>query len=173
MNNNKKLLLALSVGIFSILSGCQNLSPEPEPREPIHPQHFVVTGIDHKTERQIAQAAESISDSLLKLAAIQQAATPPVKGHKLPPTVIPGLMRLGTIEWSGPIGPLVERIAMASSFKYSALGHAPAIPVLVNISAKNQPLASILRNAAYQAGKKAMVSINSDERTIELRYAVL
>lgn len=125
---------------------------------------------DHATVK-LAEAADSISNSLLELAQIQAAATPPAKGNKLPNPATYDMQEQASVDWSGPIAPIVKKIALATNYKVRILGKAPAIPVLVSISAKNAPLADILRDIAFQAGKKARIVVYPKSRVIELRYA--
>ncbi|MCL5261667.1 MAG: DotD/TraH family lipoprotein, partial [Gammaproteobacteria bacterium] len=78
--------------------------------------------------------------------------------------------KIASIDWSGPVGPLVKKIATASNYKLRVLGTPPAIPILVSISAKDTPLADILRDATFQCGNKANIVVYPASRTIELRY---
>lgn len=118
----------------------------------------------------LAEAATSVSNSLKKLARIQAAATPPVKGKHLPDPNTSGMTGIASIDWAGPIGPLVTKIAQASKYKVRVLGKTPAIPIIVSVNAKNTPLASILRDVDYQAGKRAHIVVYPHKRVIELRY---
>lgn len=120
---------------------------------------------------QLAEAANSVSNSLLELAKIQAAATPAAKGKKLPDPSLYRMNTLASVDWSGPIEPLIKHIAEASNFKTRVLGNAPAIPIIISISAKNTPLANIVRDVDFQAGTKADVYVYPSAKTIELRYA--
>jgi defect-in-organelle-trafficking protein DotD len=51
------------------------------------------------------------------------------------------------------------------------MGNAPAIPVLINLTVRDQSIAQILRMIDYQAGQKANIKIYPNRKTIELRYA--
>lgn len=119
----------------------------------------------------LAEAADSISNSLLDLARIQAVATPPAKGKSLPNPATYGMQSRASVDWAGPVAPIVEKIATASNYKVRILGKAPAIPVLISLSAKNAPLADILRDVDFQAGKKANIVVYPKSRVIELRYA--
>ena len=61
----------------------------------------------------LAEAAEAVSDSLSELARIQAVATPPVR-DTLPQTSGFGLQNRVSLDWSGPIGPLLEQMAKAN-----------------------------------------------------------
>ena len=126
--------------------------------------------VDDKAAVQIAEAAQSVSHSLQDLARIQEAATPPAKGKTLPDPATFGMTEFASVDWAGPIEPLVNKIASASQFKVKVLGKRPAIPVLINISAKNAALADILRDVDFQAGKKADIKVYAARKILELRY---
>lgn len=120
----------------------------------------------------LVEAASSVSYSLNQLAQIEAAATPPgATGKPLPDSESYALQARASVDWSGPIESLLERIAKISGFHLRVLGKAPAIPVLVSISAQDTPLTQILRDAALQAGTKADVLVYSNTGIIELRYA--
>lgn len=121
-------------------------------------------------ETKLANAADSISNSLQELAEIERATHPQAK---LPSPIEPDLIGMGqlaSLDWTGPIGPLVKKIAEASNYKLHVLGTPPAIPILVSISAKDIPLGDILRDAGFQCGNKANIVVYPASKIIELRY---
>ncbi len=119
----------------------------------------------------LAQASSTISDSLTASEEIQRATTPPLSMKSLPDADAYNMDALATIDWSGPIGPIVEKIAQASHYTLRVFGREPALPVLISINEKNAPLGYILRDIDYQAGSKANLVVFPDKKTIELRYA--
>jgi len=123
-----------------------------------------------KATIKLAEAASSATHSLSELEAIEKTRTPKYRKH-LPNPTTPGMTDMVSIDWSGPIRPLLEHIAKASHYKFHVLGRGPAIPVIVSMLAKNVPLSDVLRDADYQAGRKAFVFVSPSRRTIELRYA--
>ncbi|PJD95098.1 MAG: hypothetical protein CK426_07255 [Legionella sp.] len=119
----------------------------------------------------LAEAAVSVSDSMLEMAKIEKVITPPGKDNTL---TIPNAYNLqvrASVDWSGPIEELTERIAKAAHYKMRVLGTQPAIPVLISLSIKDDSLAEILRNIDYQAGKKADIHVYPNSQIVELRYA--
>lgn len=144
--------------ILCSLSGCCTLRQLPQSIDPQDPATV-----------QLAEAASSISQSLTQLSAIQQINTPTPQVC-LPITCACEMTNLVSVDWAGPIGPLVDRIGLMSHFRVRKLGNPPAIPVIVSINARNTPLADVLRDLAFQAGTKAHVIVYSDRRIIELRY---
>ena len=119
----------------------------------------------------LAEAANSVSDSMLKMARIEKTVSPPNTGnvHAIPNA--PSLQTRASVDWSGPIGELTDRIAKAAHYKLRVLGESPAVPVLISLDVNNETLASILRNIDYQAGKKASIHVYPKLKVIELRYA--
>lgn len=123
----------------------------------------------------LVEAANSISDSMLEMTKTEKALTPPNRDNTLNIPNAPGLQRTVTVDWSGPIAELTNKIAKASNYRLRILGQEPAIPILVTVSSrdKGQSLADILRNIDYQAGNKASIHVYPFQKIIELRYANL
>jgi len=122
-------------------------------------------------EVKLSEAAASVSRSLIALAEIQQTVTPPSKKIQSLDASIYGMGNLVSINWSGPIEPLVEQIAKSTGYRIRVFGKSPAIPVMVALNEQNRPVGEILTNAGYQAGKQADIIVFPQSRIIELRYA--
>lgn len=121
-------------------------------------------------EIKLAESAVSISRSLDNLAEIEKAAHPCIH---IPPPIDGGRIGLGcpaSVDWVGPVEPLVRRIAEANRYCVRVLGKTPAIPVIVAINAKNISFSDILRNIGLQIHKKACLAVYPNSRVIELRY---
>jgi defect in organelle trafficking protein DotD len=124
-----------------------------------------------RAEVKLANSSESISRSLQELAAIERAVHPAAKiPNPLNPEMI-GMAQIASIDWNGPIGPLVNKIASISKYKVRVLGNLPAIPIIVSITARNTLLADILRDANFQCNGRANIAVYVSNRIIELRYA--
>ncbi len=124
---------------------------------------------DVNAQAQIAQAASSVDASLQKLSAMEMASQPKLKLPDTNPNQM-GMEQLASIDWNGPVQPVVEKIAAASHYRLRILGQAPAIPALVVVNAQDQPLGDLLRNITYQVATKARIKVYSSYRVIELRY---
>ncbi len=150
--------------IFAVLlAGCatqQETAVTPTPRGVIDP-----------AEAKLAEAASAVSKSIQSLAEIQEATTPPPKNYRPPDPASYGMANLVSVDWSGPIEPLIQQIANSTGYKVQRLGKAPAIPIMISIYEKNTPIGNILRDAGYQAGDRADVVLFPAQRIIELRYA--
>lgn len=121
-------------------------------------------------ENQLLYAAQSIEQSLTTLAAAQKAESPPILNTA--PLITPEGGMGGTIDidWTGPLGPLVDKIARLTEYRVKFLGNEPAIPILVTITGKRTIIAEVLQNASLQAGRRAQILVYPSNRVIEVRY---
>lgn len=119
----------------------------------------------------LAEAASSVSDSMLAMARVEKFISPPLKDNTLAIPNAYNLQARASIDWSGPIEEVTARIAKAGHFRLRVLGKEPAVPVLVDLDIKDESLAEILRNIDYQAGKKAYIHVYPNSQVVELRYA--
>jgi defect in organelle trafficking protein DotD len=147
------------VTLFSLLL-CACAAPKP-------PQGYDLT----KSQTSLAEASYSVSRSIVDLAETAQAAHPLPDLAPPPSPATYGMGGLTTVDWSGPVEPLVRQIARAANYRVSILGTPPAIPVIVTIYTKNAMLGDILRDVGYQCGRRASVVVYPGSRVIELRYA--
>lgn len=156
MTRSKPIFLFCLLGLF--LSGCVSPHIPPAPTR------------GNAAEVQLAEAANSVNQSLITLESIRKAEHPQFR-KKLPSPESFHMPQLASIDWTGPIGPIVKRIAKASDFKLRVLGNPPSIPVMIIIHARNLTLGEILQNIDFQAGTKADIQVHAKQRVIELRYA--
>ncbi len=141
-----------SVGCADI-PGLHDTSPPPDP-----------------AEAKLAEAATSISHSLVNIAEIQQAATPPRKDFEPPDPASYGMSDLVSVDWSGPVEQLVMQIANSTGYRLRVMGNKPSIPTIVTIAARNKQVGDILRDVSYQARKKNDIVVFPKSKVIELRY---
>ncbi len=121
-------------------------------------------------ESQLLATAQSIEESLGILAAAEKAENPPILNTAPLTTPEGGMGGKVDIEWTGPIGPLIDRVAELTNYRVKTLGQEPAIPILVSISMKKAVIADILQNASLQVGKRAYILVFPESRLIEVRY---
>lgn len=150
-------LLLLSM---MVLAGCAGTLKKPPVNEPSDDANI-----------QLAEAASSISNSMLEMAQIDKVTAPRHRNNHLEIPTTYNLQTRASIDWSGPIEELTGRIAKAAKYRLRILGKEPAVPVLISLSAKDESLVEILRNIDYQAGKKATIHVYPRNQVIELRYA--
>jgi len=165
-----KLLVILSLA--AVLTSCAsssqkhvklNLRYMTEDSAPVY-------STNKNAQNQIAEAATSVSSSLQELSAIELAKNPDTKLTTAPDPGLSGLTQIASISWNGPVEPIVRKIASAGHYRVNVLGKAPELPVLVNVRAQNETLATILRNVTYQAAPKASIKVYPGPKIIELRY---
>ncbi len=124
-----------------------------------------------KAESSLAEASYSTSRSLADLAETAQAAHPLPNIAPPPSPASYGMGGLTTIDWSGPVEPLLRQISVAANYRLRVLGTSPAIPVLVTVYQRNVMLGDVLRDVGYQCGRRAAVIVYPESNVIELRYA--
>lgn len=138
------------------LSACA--SPPPEPQF-------------NNSDLSLAEASYSVSRSLSSLSETAQAAHPLPKLDPPPSPASYGMGGLTSVDWSGPVEPLVRQIAKLTGYRVRVLGTVPAIPIIVTVYDKNMMIADILRDVGYQCGRRASIIVFPESRVIEIRYA--
>ncbi len=119
----------------------------------------------------LAEAASSISDSMLEMAKVEKVVTPRHRNNHLTIPSTYNLQTRASIDWSGPIEELTKRIAHAAHYRLHVFGKEPAVPVLISLTTKDESLVEILRDIDYQAGNKANIHVYPNHQVVELRYA--
>lgn len=119
----------------------------------------------------LAEAADSVSDSMLRMARVEKIVTPPNVDNILTIPSAYNLQARASVDWAGPIAELTSRVAKAAHYRIRVLGKEPAVPVLISLNIQDESLAEILRDIDYQAGKRAYIHVYPNSQVIELRYA--
>lgn len=154
---NKFIMLTIT---SLLLTGCHGVFKKPPVNDPSDDANI-----------KLAQAASSVSDSMLEMERVIKVITPPDKDNILTIPNAYNLQARASVDWSGPIEELTSRIAKAAHFRFRVLGKEPAVPVLIGLNMKDESLAEILRDIDYQAGKKATIHVYPNSQVVELRYA--
>src|ERR1043166_3058284 len=141
----KTIFLKTSLAMIVLLTAC---GP---------PKHVATLSQDDLASIKLAESADAVSRTLIDLARIEEVATPPAKGAELPNPNTWGMREVASLDWSGPIEPAIKQIAESSHYHVRVLGHEPAVPIIVTIVARDVPLGTLLRDVAFQAGKRAKV----------------
>lgn len=118
----------------------------------------------------LVDAAERTSTALDRLSIVESTRTPVDDPGPIvnPP---PGLDTYLAVSWVGPIAPLVAKLADAAGYQFRVVGRPPAVALVVDVSTDGAQILEVLRNVGHQAGARAHVAINPDQRIIEVRYA--
>lgn len=165
--NTWKLLLLF---LFFVLTGCSDKKIVDLNLKYVTAESTPVAKTDEQAQAQIAEAATAVGQSLQELSAVQMTVHPPKQFSKpFDPRVI-GMGKLASISWTGPVQPLLKQIAKATNYNLSVIGRKPSLPVLVSLNINNQPIATILRDVAYQIVMKANIAVYPKTHIIELRY---
>ncbi len=120
----------------------------------------------------LAQAADKASKSLDSIANIEQQknpAVPPVTDDYA--NASPSMMQPVSLRWSGPIEQVSRTLAERAGMRFRVKGRQPAVPLVVNIDAYQQPIMHVLRDIGLQAGTRADLAIDTNEGVVEVRYA--
>src|SRR5579871_3854389 len=98
-------------------------------------------------EQELVAAAKTIENSLALLARTQEENNVPLLNTA--PLITPegGMGGTADVDWTGPIEPLVRKLADMTDYKVKVLGSAPGIPIIVSISQNNAVIADILKNS--------------------------
>lgn len=150
--------IALIISLVSLLSACATV------QKPTHSNNTA-------TNASLTEAASSVSRSLVQLAEIQESAHPITQLSQGPSPASYGMGADVSIDWSGPIEPLIKQIAMVTHYRVRILGSLPSVPIVITLSESNVPIADALRDAAYQCGKRANIVVYPETKVIEIRYA--
>jgi len=145
--------------VFPLILACQVSSP---------PASDPITTID--PDLQLVSVAESVERSLRTLAEAQEEQMNNAINTAPLVTKEGGMGGRIDIDWTGPIGPLVQRIADMSQYHVKVFGPEPEVPVVISVSGKKRVIADVLKDAGLQAGKRAQVIVFPTSRVIELRY---
>ncbi len=150
------------IGVALLLSGCTS----PQPALPSNG----INNPNQAAQIKLAEAAASVSQSLNQLAALEKAVHPAARIPAPPDPASIGMAKLASVNWTGPVEPLIRKIAAATHYRVRVIGKRPAIPALVSVNAQNTPIADILRDASFQVEKKADIVLYPRTRVIEIRY---
>ncbi len=151
--------LPLIVSSALILAACAINPPNPQ----------LVAEPDNVTLR-LAQAADRAANALDQLAAIEQTRTP----TDLPPLAAsapPELRRSVTVNWIGPIEPLVRQLADRASYELKLTGNAPETAIISSVNVRNAPVIEVLRDVGLQLGSRAALKVDANLKIVELSYA--
>jgi defect-in-organelle-trafficking protein DotD len=118
----------------------------------------------------LAEAADKASSALQALAAVEssRAQQPAISAVENAPRE---LMRAMTVNWVGPVEPILKSLADRAGYKFQGFGVRPPNAVVVSVDAENQPIIEIMRGIGLQVGNRANVKVNAKTQSVELHYA--
>lgn len=159
------------MAVLCLVAGCTSAKKKAAQRQ----ENFILVksvkqqNLDFQvlTERKLTEVADSVDRSLAELAAIERTRTPSnkklvaIKNARLNSQTV-------TIDWNGPVAPLLKKIAKLTGCRFKLLGKEPSIPVLVAVSGRDLPADDLLRSIDLQCGNRAKIVVRGS--VIELRY---
>ena len=150
-------LLALS------LTGCVAWLPEP-------PAIRLPPPVPDAAEMRLVEAAERAGRAL---ASLSRVLPPPDPAAAMPPldAVPDALRRPVTIDWSGPLETLAAGLARRAGYRFLVAGPPPARPLIVSVTAENEPLIAVLRDAGLRAGALATLGVDASRQAVVLDWA--
>jgi defect-in-organelle-trafficking protein DotD len=155
-------LLAVVLLAPALLAGCSRF-----PWETGSPHPVVAT--PDSVEVKLADAADKAAAALQSLSAVEQVRTPaPIAPVTPEPT--DGLENRMSVDWTGPVEPLLSRLAARAGYTFRQLGWAPAVPLVVQVDTKNRPIYETLRDVGLQIGSRGSLVVDADRQTVELNY---
>lgn len=123
-----------------------------------------------KVHLMLAEAADRSTTALEALAAVEQARSPGIAVEPIS-NVPTELARAITVNWVGPVEPIVKTLADRASYGFMAIGEQPPVPVVVSVNVENRPVIDVLRSIGLQLGQRADVRVDAVRRMIEIHYA--
>jgi defect-in-organelle-trafficking protein DotD len=156
---NKKLSVLSAIFVSCMLSSCaaykvdQQLVAEPDP-----------------VALRLAAAVDKASSALQTLASVEQARNPSVTVQTAP-YATRELRRTVSVEWVGPIEPLMQKLTDRAGYKMLVNGDKPPVPVVISVQSVEKSVVEVLRDVGLQAGQRADVIVDPERRVVELNYA--
>lgn len=118
----------------------------------------------------LASAVDRASAALQTLASVEQARNPSVAVQAVPHAP-QELRRIVSVDWVGPIEPMVRSLADRAGYQTQINGDKPPVPVVVSVQAREKSVVEVLRDLGLQAGRRADIVVDPDRRMVELNYA--
>jgi defect-in-organelle-trafficking protein DotD len=118
----------------------------------------------------LAAAVDKATAALQTLASVEQARNPSAAVQSIP-YAPQELRRTVSLDWVGPIEPVLRALADRAGYRFEANGDKPPAPLVVTINAKQKSVVEVLRDVGLQAGTRADVSVDPEAKIVELNYA--
>ncbi|HAX92003.1 MAG TPA: hypothetical protein DCY07_07335 [Rhodospirillaceae bacterium] len=119
----------------------------------------------------IAQAAEKASKALDTISGIEQYREPQMPPPQDYSAASPALTQTISVRWSGPIEQILTVLAERAGMQFKTYGSPSGVPVIVNLDVYQKPLIEVMHDLGLQAGRRADVSVNNSNNSVEIHYA--
>lgn len=117
----------------------------------------------------LADAADRASNALETLAAVEQSRTPDIDVSAVNGAPAE-LRRAITMNWVGPVEPVVKALADRASYNFATIGPKPPSAVVVRVDVQNMPVVEVLRDIGLQLGTRANIRIDGPRKVVEVNY---
>jgi defect in organelle trafficking protein DotD len=118
----------------------------------------------------LASAVDRASAALQTLASVEQARNPGV-AMQAAPYAPQELRRTVSVNWVGPIEPVVQKLADRAGYRLQVNGDVPPVPVIISLNVVEKSVVETLRDVGLQAGQRADIAVDPERRIVELNYA--
>ena len=156
---------AALVAVCGAFVGCTALGLGKEPED-------VGTSGEDRVAQQLADAAVRAEQALATLARIQ-AAREPIEWKAMPEDVPGELLREVSVDWTGPLRGLAERLAEMSGYEFRETGPPAVQPVMVDVHSVERPLIAVLREVGMQGGRRVKLLVDARRRVVEIVHRAM
>jgi len=118
----------------------------------------------------LASAVDKASAALQTLASVEQARNPNAAIQQVP-YAPQELRRTLSVDWNGPIEPVMRRLADRAGYDMQVNGDMPPAPLIIALRVREKSVIETLRDIGLQAGQRADVVVDPEHRIVELNYA--
>ena len=151
------------VSICGALSGCAAL----EVGEGSGSVRSAVDATRDEVEQRLAGAVGRAEAALGRLSRIESTRDP-ISWREEPALVPSGLLHSVSLDWTGPLVPLAERLAELSGYRFREVGARAVQPVLVDVHAVEKPIIWVLREVGFQGGTRVKVVVDARAEVVEV-----
>lgn len=99
------------------------------------------------------------------------AADRPLAETAAPRLVPEALGRRVSLDWTGPLETLAERLADEAGYRFETSGAGPVRPLIVDIDVVARPLIAVMRDAGIQAGTAGLLVVDATRDVVRLDWA--
>lgn len=162
----------------SLLSGCSSFSKDEVEKAPV-PQYQPSIVSEKEVYDAFIKAAENVDKAFLVYTNVNNAA----KSEELTYEKIrqanwkanytpPGMERKITMNWDGPLRPLISQIAKESGYEILFVGELPPEPHIITINAKEKRIIDVINDISSKVDSLVDISIydiNSNENSSDIK----
>ena len=117
--------------------------------------------------QELAVAAGRAEEALGRLSRIE-ATRDPIEWRE-PPEIVPeALLRVVSLDWTGPLPGLAARLAALSGYEFEETGARPVQPVIVDVHSVERPVIAVLREVGYQGGPRIKLVVDARREVVEV-----